>query len=1582
MKIPKIFIVVLYGLLSFTAQAQNVSSISRYSGPTLTFSPPKNVTSSTVISSACDFPVTLTQSGSQTITSGISISCKYNVSGYHAENHYWRAFSLTKDFNVTQIEIGVQQAAASSGSQPITVNVYENTGGNFPAGVRTLKGTASTSVPNQSLTILSVPVAANIASNTQMIIEILVPDGQTAMNSFYVGTNKDGETGTSYFSAAACNISIVPYSNYNGHPIVMNVIGCESPDIYVNAGVGSGGDGTSWNNAYNSLQDAMDAANTGDEIWVASGTYKPTKDHTGSTSPTDPRDKNFHLAKDLKIYGGFAGYETLFSDRNTKANETILSGDFNGDDVISGSGATLSISDTSENAYHVLILANLTSNAVIDGLTIKGGNASGQVGDNFTFASRTFSRYYGGGVYLNASSPRFANLIISGNGANYAAGMYAINSSSPNISNTLFKLNLAYTNGGGFALTLSSSTINNSVFTGNKTILGTGGGIYNERCNTTVTNSTFVGNSSASKSAGIINWNTTETLTISNCIFWGNTYNGGGSSSGIDIHAVTTSPIVSNCMTQFYTAGTNLIIGQNPVFKDSANGDFQITPCSPAVNTGNNALWNATGLSGDYEGNTRPFGGTVDIGAYECQTSPFLTALAIYVKWNAGGNNDGTSWANAFNNLQDALDNQCGGLDIWVAAGTYLPTSDHSDNNAPQSNPLKTFHLKKDMKIYGGFLGGETLLSERDWKLHETILSGDFNDDDVVSGNGSTLSIASITDNAYHVLITADLSNNAVLDGFTIKGGNFGNGQGTIFYASKSYVVEEGAGMYNYQSSPTIKNVVFTGNSAKKGGGMKNEFSSPKISYASFTKNLVSELGGGMYNISSSPLVINTTFFANSAKFGGGMFNYASSPVITNVTFSGNAASYSAGGGGMYNQLGSAPVITNSIFWNNTQGGNNNTYGADINVNSSTPSITYSLTQESSYYSSGTGIINNQNPQFLDAPNGDLRLKGCSPAINTGDNAAWATRGLSTDLEGNARPFGTSVVDMGAYEFQGNNPFTNAIYVKHNASGDNDGSSWANAYKDFQVGIDNQCGSLPIWVAAGTYYPTAGTDRTISFAIPDGVKLYGGFAGTETLLAQRDWTTHETILSGDIGIQNDNTDNSNHVVYTKNVSSETLMDGFIVSDGQINGYGGGWLNDGFGSGNSSNPTLSNCTFLGNSAGYGGAMYNNGSSNGDSSPTLNNCTFLGNTAAYEGGAMYNSGGAWSDDGSSTGDSSPTLNNCTFSDNSAGSEGGAMYNYGKEGVSSPTLSDCSFLGNSVAENGGAIFNNGRNGVSSPTLSNCTFLGNLAENGGALYTYSQTAGVSRPILNDCVFSDNSAMNGGAIYFRNDGGSVKAEVINCTFQDNGNDHIGYDDGDPDTQPHFINCTFSGATAYAINIEWWGEGQTPLDFTNCIFWGNNGDILGGDEGTDNARLNIINSIVEEAAFAPANNNINQNPQFLDAANGFLQLKCNSPAINQGTATGAPSDDITGFIRVGLPDTGAYEYGQTVVDIQIPNGTNPSLNGIPILKASSQILNTNTVLFQGVNNVQLLPGFSVAPTGGAATVFRAEIGGGCEYEEE
>ena len=97
-------------------------------------------------------------------------------------------------------------------------------------------------------------------------------------------------------------------------------------------------------------------------------------------------------------------------------------------------------------------------------------------------------------------------------------------------------------------------------------------------------------------------------------------------------------------------------------------------------------------------------------------------------------------------------------------------------------------------------------------------------------------------------------------------------------------------------------------------------------------------------------------------------------------------------------------------------------------------------------------------------------------------------------------------------------------YVKADAAGSNTGGSWENAYTDLQSAL----GASPcteVWVAGGTYVPTTGTDRAISFVLKTGVAIYGGFAGGETLLSQRNLVANPTILSGDIGVAGDATDN-------------------------------------------------------------------------------------------------------------------------------------------------------------------------------------------------------------------------------------------------------------------------------------------------------------------------------------------------------------------------------------------------------------------------------------------------------------------------
>ena len=177
------------------------------------------------------------------------------------------------------------------------------------------------------------------------------------------------------------------------------------------------------------------------------------------------------------------------------------------------------------------------------------------------------------------------------------------------------------------------------------------------------------------------------------------------------------------------------------------------------------------------------------------------------------------------------------------------------------------------------------------------------------------------------------------------------------------------------------------------------------------------------------------------------------------------------------------------------------------------------------------------------------------------------------------------------------------IYVKADATGANNGLSWANAYTDLQAGLAAAEWGGEIWVAQGTYKPTTSTLRTVSFVLEAGVGLYGGFAGAETERGQRNWETNATILSGDIGIAGNTEDNTYHVVVGAHLA---VLDGFTITGGKGGSGGGGMYNE------NCSPTVTNCTFSGNAGGGGGGggMYNSGSS-----PTVTNCTFSDNTASY-------------------------------------------------------------------------------------------------------------------------------------------------------------------------------------------------------------------------------------------------------------------------------------------------------------------------------------------------------------------------------
>jgi hypothetical protein len=517
--------------------------------------------------------------------------------------------------------------------------------------------------------------------------------------------------------------------------------------------------------------------------------------------------------------------------------------------------------------------------------------------------------------------------------------------------------------------------------------------------------------------------------------------------------------------------------------------------------------------------------------------------------------------------------------------------------------------------------------------------------------------------------------------------------------------------------------------------------------------------------------------------------------------------------------------------------------------------------------------------------------------------------------------------------------------------------------------------NVEIWVAAATYRPDRETgDRLKSFRLINGVSLYGGFLGNESQREERDVQGHPTILCGDLldnddpetpvsGLAGDKTrhDNSFHVIYGYNVN-HAVIDGFTIQNGFADDFnsedptfediGGGILSV------SSHFTVMGCRLMNNYSAYAGGAI---ALQPGSSVDVLSCVVKNNQSGEVGGGLqcYQSdfklidsniednyagqgGGGIScnesqlivtdcpvkgNDSLNGGGlhiykSRMTATNCTMTDNHAGQYGGALEIRQDSNV---TLDTCVIRQNQSVEYGGGV----NCSLSQVSLMDCLVQGNDSHQGGGV-----NVSEAQTTATNCTFDDNRAgQYGGAL---NIGPDSRLTMNACFIRRNQSVEFGGGINSSQSQFTLSNCLVQG------NESQFGAGigvyqSTDITTTNCTLVDNHAEQSGGAfylaAGSDVQLWNCISwdnrassnpDIYQEGDFSRVHhsnvqnspfsreNNLSQDPLFMDPSQGDYRLQADSPCIDKGSNQASAEEiiDLDGKARIinDVVDMGAYEF--------------------------------------------------------------------------
>lgn len=427
------------------------------------------------------------------------------------------------------------------------------------------------------------------------------------------------------------------------------------------------------------------------------------------------------------------------------------------------------------------------------------------------------------------------------------------------------------------------------------------------------------------------------------------------------------------------------------------------------------------------------------------------------------------------------------------------------------------------------------------------------------------------------------------------------------------------------------------------------------------------------------------------------------------------------------------------------------------------------------------------------------------------------------------------------------------------------GTSWPTAFKTIQPAIDEAANGDEVWVAEGVYDEPRSAlvgdsfENSGAIILNRNIRLYGGFTGSETQRAQRDWKTHVTTIDGSESRA------GGHAYHVIMAYDGTTLDGFTIKGGRANGSSDTFFDRGAGVFiRLGAVTLANCTIIDNDASgtvsYGGGVFIENFGSVVKPVAIVDCAFADNNADYGGGVCaYNE------------TASVTIERCTFANNTGFMGGGLAIALAAQA----TVSDCVFVQNEISgdgSSGGGLF---VATLGAATIGGCEFLDNVADVGGG-FRYDGSAAL---YIENCAFARNEGRwygGAGHAYISAPGSSA---FTNCTF--------------------FSNSSAASASGGGLDL----AGGGPGNLKNCIFWANTPDQISAQGTATQVSYSDI-----EGGYSGAHN-VDANPLFVDPASDDFRLSSVSPCLNVGTSTGAPDADIRGENRPqgGGVDIGAYE---------------------------------------------------------------------------